>query len=336
MTHTIVYAEHGTYAGWPANHGAWQWGDEFLVGFLRGTYKRKSMHNIAEPFQKMLARSLDGGRTWETEVPNVDFDCHEKDGAPPSPPPFELSEVIIRACGVYDHGGDECWEPGGFYLSADRGKAWSGPFSFTGLEKELVYNDVICTARTRVLGGLVFLSAGQRLIWGTDHVFCATHDGERFHFKSTVLEDNARAVMPAVAQVGARIVAVMRRREGGKRNGWIDAVFSDDGGASWSKPRFVGDTGTHNGNPPALSALPDGRLLCCYGNRDFGSMTYAVSADRGETWPQRGLLREGTGHTDIGYPQLFLRSDGVPVCVYYWADSSNPHQHIAATALDGL
>lgn len=334
--HTIVYAEPGVYAGWPANHGAWQWGDEFLVGFLRGKYKRKSMHNIAEPFEKVLARSLDGGNSWAIEVPGVDFECHES--ATPEPAPrFSLADNIIRVCGVYDHGGDECYEPGGFYKSSDRGKTWDGPYRFTGLEEQLVYADVICTARTRVLGGLVFLSEGQRLVWGTDRTFCATHDGERFAFKSTVLDDDARAVMPAVAMTGTRIVAAMRRRKSGRRDGWIDAVHSDDGGATWSAPRMVGATGGHNGNPPALASMPDGRLICCYGNRDFGSIVASISEDGGETWRSE-LVRPGGGESflDIGYPQLFVRSDGVPVVVYYWTDAERVHNHIVATPLESI
>lgn len=336
MSHSIVYAESGMYAGWPANHGAWQWGDEFLVGFLRGTYKRKSMHNIAEPFEKMLARSHDGGRTWNVEKPNVDFECHERN-APPEAPAFTMAAHIIRCCGVYDHGGDECYEPGGFYKSADRGRTWDGPYRFTGLDQQLVYDDAICTARTRVVGDLVFLSRGQRLIWGTDETFCATHDGDRFKFKAMVLSDNARAVMPAVASVGSRLVAVMRRRKTAVRNGWIDAAVSDDDGATWRVTGQVGDTGGRNGNPPALVALGDGRLCCVFGNRDFGSIVCAISADRGETW-KTSLVREGGGEAflDIGYPQLFVRTDGVPVCVYYWADADRPQQHIVATSMENL
>jgi hypothetical protein len=149
-----------------------------------------------------------------------------------------------------------------------------------------------------------------------------------------VCKDDARAVMPAVASVGARIVVTLRRRKSGARNGWIDAFGSDDGGATWRFLSYVGDTGGHNGNPPALLALPDGRLCCAFGNRDFGSMVCAFSADQGVTW-QRQLLRAGDGqHLDIGYPRLFLRSDGVPVCVYYWSDRAQPQQHIAATTVN--
>lgn len=332
LSHAIVYAEHGMYAGWPANHGAWQRGDEFLVGFLRGKYKSKSMHNIAEPFEKVLARSQDGGRTWSVEVPGVDFECI----APTAPPPLNLHDSIIRVCGVYDHGGDICFEQGGFYASDDFGRTWHGPYLFAGLEEQFS-GDLICTARTRVQGDLVFLSAGQSKIWGTDHTFCVTHDGTRFQFRSVVLEDNARAVMPAVARTGDRLVGVLRRRKTGKRAGWIDAVKSDDDGASWQPLSWVGDAGGNNGNPPALVALPDGRLCCVFGNRDFGSIVCALSADRGETW-ETSIVRDGGGEAflDIGYPQLFLRSDGVPVCVYYWADLDRPQQHIVATSMENL
>ena len=47
VRHVAVYKEPGRFAGWPANHGIWSWGDEILVGFSRGTYKdRGRYHNI--------------------------------------------------------------------------------------------------------------------------------------------------------------------------------------------------------------------------------------------------------------------------------------------------
>jgi hypothetical protein len=37
--HIVVYKEPGRYAGWPANHGSWQWGNEIVVGFEVGHVK---------------------------------------------------------------------------------------------------------------------------------------------------------------------------------------------------------------------------------------------------------------------------------------------------------
>ena len=65
IRHVVVYLEAGRFAGWPANHGIWSWGDEILVGFSRGTYKdRGPYHHIDHdaPEEYLLARSLDGGQ----------------------------------------------------------------------------------------------------------------------------------------------------------------------------------------------------------------------------------------------------------------------------------
>ncbi len=72
VRHVVVYKEDGRFAGWPANHGIWSWGDEILVGFSRGTYKdRGRYHNIDHdrPEEFLLARSRDGGASWTVERP---------------------------------------------------------------------------------------------------------------------------------------------------------------------------------------------------------------------------------------------------------------------------
>lgn len=323
MKHAIVYSRPDQYAGWPANHGAWQWGDEFLVGFMRGRYDaQRSMHKIAEPFELMQARSFDGGEIWAAEVPGIPVDYAETS----SPPEFSLKDSIIRVRGTYDHGGDFVPEAGGFWRSRDRGRIWHGAYAFAGLES--IFSDpYLCTARTRTMGDLVFLSRAERSMWGTDSVFCARHIGERFEFVSTVCDDQARAVMPAVARIGKRIVCLMRRRSTERQGGWIDAFGSDDDGRSWTFLAEVARTGWNNGNPPALIADGD-RIVCAYANRSDCQMHARWSVD-GKVWSVPLVLRAGS-ESDIGYPQLFKRSDGQLVCVYYWSDSGEP-QHIAAT-----
>ena len=72
LRHVVVYREEGRFAGWPANHGIWSWGDEILVGFSRGFYKdRGPYHHIDHdrPEEFLLARSRDGGLTWAVEGP---------------------------------------------------------------------------------------------------------------------------------------------------------------------------------------------------------------------------------------------------------------------------
>lgn len=338
MKHSIVYAEQGMYAGWPANHGAWQWGNEFLVGFLRGKYRRGGgPHNISEPYQKMLARSLDGGETWTVETPNVDFECE----IPSCPPTLNLSKTIIRVCGIYDTGGERCVEQGGFYTSEDRGKSWNGPYFFNGLT-DLFTNDIINTSRTAILNGkenlpLFFLSEGNAKIWGVDCTFCAEYRDGRFCYRSMVCEDQARAVMPSVTRMkNGRVLVALRRKQTGRRDGWIDVFCSDNSCHGWRHLSFVGSTGSHNGNPPALRTLPNGEVLCIYGNRDEGCIVYSISRDDGATWNSGTLRPSTTNNVDVGYPQLFVRDDGIPVCVYYWVSDENKQQHIAVTKMDWL
>src|SRR5262245_38530225 len=72
--HVMIYHKSGRFAGWPANHGIWSWGDEILVGFSAGTYKDlgPGRHAIdrQKPEEHLLARSRDGGRTWQIEDPS--------------------------------------------------------------------------------------------------------------------------------------------------------------------------------------------------------------------------------------------------------------------------
>ena len=68
-----VYSEPGRFAGWPANHGIWSWGDEILVGFSRGYDKDNGADYHIDPDRPedfLLARSKDGGATWSIEEPS--------------------------------------------------------------------------------------------------------------------------------------------------------------------------------------------------------------------------------------------------------------------------
>src|SRR4051794_34424551 len=70
--HVVVFQESGRFGGWPANHGVWSWGNEILVGFEIGQFRKTDQgHAIdySKPAEHVLARSLDGGETWKIERP---------------------------------------------------------------------------------------------------------------------------------------------------------------------------------------------------------------------------------------------------------------------------
>jgi hypothetical protein len=105
---------------------------------------------------------------------------------------------------------------------------------------------------------------------------------------------------------------------------------------TWKFASRVGETGKENGNPPALTALQDGRLCCVYGNRTTAKVLSRMSDDGGATWDREQVLREdfqpdAYKDNDFGYPRVVQTADGYLVAMYYWATHDNPHQHIAFT-----
>ena len=219
---------------------------------------------------------------------------------------------------------------------------WQGPFRFTGLMEDANLKDMDCTTRTGYLvtgkdSCLIFMSARLKQNGGgRDKTFVAetTDGGKTFHFVSWVvpLSDPHRAVMPAVARLkDGTIVAALRRRIPGddKTPCWVDAYGSKDNGRTWTFLSRVGETGTGNGNPPALVALKDGRLACAYGDRSRVKLFARLSADGGKTWGEEIVLRDDFqpdkfGDMDFGYPRLVQNAKGELVALYYWATKEHP------------
>jgi hypothetical protein len=329
MKNVTVYREENVYAGWPANHGIWQWGDEILVGFMRGEFKFShfSVHQISKPYEFVQARSLDGGETWNVETTGIsdvfgwaDYERGE---------PLDLSKEIVRCRGTFDHGGDKVADQGGYWKSKDKGKTWYGPLEFIGYDKWLFHpsnNKAQClTTRTRTYGEYLFVSKGLTYHWGRDSVFVIQYKDGAFQFVGTVCDDDNRAVMPDVCMLDNVCYAALRRR--GPKGTWVD-LFSSTNMSDWQLVGKVDNAPGDNGNPPALVAR-DGKLFCTFGDRTKNRIVCYESSNGGQSWNMKEL-RTG-GFSDIGYPQMVVRPDNKIVCIYYWADDENPVQHIEAT-----
>ncbi|MEM7144262.1 MAG: sialidase family protein [Verrucomicrobiota bacterium] len=351
--HIVVYQEDGKFAGWPANNGAWIFeGDEMLVGFTRGDYElNEKTHNIGGNQKSWLARSTDGGQSWEAFDPeNYVGDLGPKPKCLPLAEPINFTHLkfALRMVGTAYHGAKD--PNGHFFYTYDGGVTWNGPHRFGELHK----SPDLDTAKLRELTprtdyvvtgqheALLMLSSRKTGKFASDRIFCArTSDGgQSFDFLSWIvpIDDPARAVMPETFQLDdGTLVTAMRRREkikGGEKN-WVDAYVSKDSGASWQFMAKVGDAGTSNGNPPAIAATADGRLCAVFGERDEGKMLAAYSSDGGKTWGKPIVLRDDFGSednqtNDLGYPRLLRRSDGKMVALYYYSTPDCLH-HIAAT-----
>jgi hypothetical protein len=349
VQHVIVYREPGRFGGWPANHGMWNWGNELLVGFSAGYFKDNGPDRHAidhdRPEEHLLARSLDGGRSWKVENPAQQGMLIPRGKALHG---IELPGVVDRPW-IDCPGGIDFTHPdfamtlrmsdnnagaSRFYYSTDRGHHWRGPFKLP-----LFGNSGVMARTDYVVNGphdcLLFLTAAKST-GGEGRPFCArtTDGGKTWNFVSWIADEPpGYSIMPSSVRLsGHGLFSSVRVRDGDKS--WIEGYFSPDDGEHWvQRVKPVADTG--EGNPPALLKLNDGRLCIVYGVRSapFG-MRARVSRDEGQSWGPEIMLRDDGGGRDLGYPRAVQRADGKVVAVYYFNDDPMKTRYIVATIWD--
>jgi hypothetical protein len=342
IKHLTVYKEDGRFAGWPANHGAWSWGNEILVGFEIGYFRKTDRGHAIDydkPAEHVLARSLDGGETWTIErPPGLRPPSGEKvAGVPTAEGGRPLSDCP---------GGIDFTSPGfaltarmtsvdagqsRFYYSLDRGKTWSGPFRVPD------FGQPGTAARTDYLVNgthdlTMFLTVAKSNRQEGRVVCVRTRDGGKtWAMEGFVVpepEGREYAIMPSSLRLSKdRILSMVRYRK------FIDAYVTDDDGRSWRHlSRPAPDTG---GNPPSLVKLADGRLALSYGHRlvPYG-IRARLSRDEGKTWGEEIVLRDDGGSWDLGYTRTVQRPDGKLVTVYYYNLDKDAERFIGATIWD--
>jgi hypothetical protein len=252
VRHVEVFHESGRFAGWPANNGIWQWGNEILVGFSLGYLappERLGLHQIDpdRPRSIMLARSIDGGETWS----------YSQAGYPEGQlRPFP-TDIVFDAPGfALNARGDKA------FISLDKGRTWTGPF-------RLPFADLHLRARTdyQVLGPrdlMLFLTA-QKTNDREGRPFCArTRTGGKYWNQFAWIGPEPRSgysIMPSSIRMpgGDFLVALRRRDNDPAQHNFIELFRSRDGGLNWQwLANPVKENGLHSGNPPSMAAWPMG------------------------------------------------------------------------------
>jgi Neuraminidase (sialidase) len=333
--HVVVFKEPGRFGGWPANNGIWSWGNEILVGFSNGAFKRTERgHAIdgTKPSYLRFGRSKDGGETWQIEVPSF-LTAEGKEPEPvESPGGFDFkhpdSAVAFRM--VSSRTGYSR-----FYYSNDRGRTWKGPYKIPTYDRTGIASrtDYIVNGNHDLMA---FMTA-HKVNGREGRVFnVRTKDGGKtWDFVSWIgPEPNGFSIMPSTVRISEnRILTTLRCKDGDRH--WIESWVSDDDGKTWKYLNEIASTGGSVGNPPSMITLQDGRLAMTYGFRSapFG-MRARLSSDKGITWGSEIVLRDDAGCWDLGYPRTVQRPDGKIVTIYYHNDHPDQERYIAATIWD--
>lgn len=353
IQHVIIYQEDGRFAGWPANNGAWNWGDEILVGFVEAEhYETEGFHTYnQQTTRNKYARSLDGGVTWEVsdayELGQTgwaydnflsDEEAEEPVNLESSIEDFTNPGFIITWMRDNYHNG-----PSIFYYSNDKGHEWHGPYHFPDLD-----TDGIGTRTDYIIDGPQELSTFVNVAKPNGREGRIAHIKTRDGGVSWELvswignEPEGFDIMPSTVRISENeIFTVIRSREPNPTRNYLSAYRSVDNGATWTEePNPSYETG-NGGTPPALVRMEDGRLALAYIYRsNFGSRVHLrLSDDNGKSWSNEITVRSGDGATrDVGYPRMVQREDGNLVIMYYWNhaadEQAKPYRYIAASIVD--
>ncbi len=352
MKRSTIYHDPTKFAGWPANAGLFCWENEILAAFHVGEYLDKPTgHKIDEqkPITIGLARSLDGGDSWQVELDNPVNRINTEKPVPLPPegidfshPGFALkvgkaSVTILNST---------------FMVSYDRGHTWKGPYLLPDADGTLTpRTDYIVESESACLLMLSRRTKGIPCRHFPDRAYAVRLEdrGRRWRFLGYVADRQARSVLTSTVRMsdGRLICAFSRRRDPNREekatekrqriyplNNWIEVQESRDGGITWnllSRLTTPYDAVAEKSNPAALSRLPDGRLVIVYAFRgDEPRLVARISADGGITWGDEIVLDSDTISEDMGYPRLVMLPFGRLVVVYFVATRELPQQHIKA------
>jgi hypothetical protein len=334
-----VFFEEDRFAGWPANNGIWNWGDEIVVGFTLGTHKDTTGHTIDrdKPEYPMQARSLDGGETWTIERPSYLTDDLEHPEYTDCPGGIDFTQPNFAMMFRMEHSNHGY---SFFYWSNDRCKTWNGPYRLPTFGRSGIFarTDYIVEGKHDMMA---FMTAAEDEGGeGWPFAVRTTDGGKTWDFLSWIgphPDPAGYSIMPSTVRLSDTSLLSIIRRKGindqGNKWWWIESFQSDDNAKSW----YLRDEPTidNDGNPCHMIRLNDGRIAMTYGYRRPPHGIHArISNDNGKTFGETIVLRDDGDKWDVGYPRTVQRADGKIVTCYYFNDVQQKERYIGATIWD--
>lgn len=300
-----------------------------------------------------LIRSKDGGKTWDPTTKTTILGCTESvSNWDPAITQLADGTLIVALCqrhhAPFRMGFGYNWI-GTFVLkSSDNGHTWTDPII---VNVQPMKHGGTRTAALELPNGSLLLGVYGRLTQFGEYggyearrayLVRSDNGGAHWSFGSTLAYDPAGIIYyqePAFLRLDNGTIVCMIRAE--KLPDWshdaLYVTFSDDDGASWSRPKRTNIWGY----PPHLIKLNDGRILCTYGyRRDEGGNKGCISKD-GYTWDvsQQFTINTG-GHVPaakgvrerwhMGYPSTVQMEDDTILTLYHQYDET-PLQYVAGT-----
>ncbi len=352
VEHAIVYRREDEFCSWPYTRGFWQTANGDLIqnfDALTVAYEDPDFINHNNVFQNATAtkivtvRSIDRGRTWNGDNPEINVQTAGGDSATPfaamAPINYLDKDVLVWS---FSPGFGTPAGRAPIRVSKDAGRTWSGAgeipldglTSLTALNSYLVRPDGRC-----LLFMFEVAPDGNRrpLVYGS------LDGGTEFHFMSYITpqhdplaaaDSNREASSLAFSGhrwfypratllPNGRILCTLRCQRDPTGDMWTEVYKSDDGGRTWGFLSRVNDFGA----PGSLVRMSDGRLVMVYGYRlaNYG-IRATVSEDEGLTWGGELIVRDDGGSWDLGYPNAWEVAPGQVGCIYYFNSKDDPLQ----------